>query len=454
MKKIFLYSMVFAFTLTSCDDVLEKVPGTSWPADNAIVSETDLQNAVNGVYEYQAWEVATYAGEFTLYADLCGSDFQSISTVNHAGPIYRYQIDKYQHLAYDFYSRFYTCIARINNVLEASGAVEGENVTNLQGELYAMRGLFHFDLARLYANPPTSGDLNGLGIILSDQVYPTDYIGERATLQQTYDFIIADLTKALPMLTKAQVSGHMTYWSALGIRARAYLYLGKYAEALADCQEIINNSPYKLYTIDEYLSVWDKENTGESMLEILTTSVYNAQRNSIGYFTHEEGIGYGECAFTESFVEVLNSRPQDIRSKLMAEGADGIYPQKYKGRDGQIYVNNPKIIRLSEVYLIASECALKTNDMAAACGYINTLRSNRIEGYANVSSITIDDILMERRLELFTEGHTAWDYWRNGKSVNNKFVGEVKADDYKTILPMPQVEVDVSGGRLIQNPGY
>lgn len=89
-----------------------------------------------------------------------------------------------------------------------------------------------------------------------------------------------------------------------------------------------------------------------------------------------------------------------------------------------------------------------------AAQYINTLRKNRITGYADVASVTLDDILMERRLELFTEGHTSWDYWRNGKSVTNKFAGEIKSDDYRTILPMPMTEINVSGGKLVQNPNY
>ena len=93
----------------------------------------------------------------------------------------------------------------------------------------------------------------------------------------------------------------------------------------------------------------------------------------------------GECAATESFLEELAKHPGDIRTELFAKetdnGYDGTYPQKYKGRDGQIYVNNPKVVRLSEVYLIAAEAALKAGDTSAAAGYMNTLRKNRIENY-------------------------------------------------------------------------
>jgi hypothetical protein len=137
---------------------------------------------------------------------------------------------------------------------------------------------------------------------------------------------------------------------------------------------------------------------------------------------------------------------------------NGYYPQKYNGRDGQIYVNNPKIIRLSEVYLIAAEAALKTGNAGSAAGgaayYMNLLRKNRIENYVDVATVTLDDILMERRLELFTEGHTAWDYWRNGKSVNNKYAGVIDANDNQTVLPIPQTEIEVSAGKLVQNTGY
>jgi len=460
MKKIYLLSLVFSLFLASCSDILEKVPGTSLPTSEAITTEKDLINAVNGVYSYQATVVGSYAGEFTLFADLRAGDFQSISATNHAGPIYRYQLTKNDDLVYKFYEAFYLSLARLNSVLVASESITGDNVDNLKGELYAMRALYHFDLARLFAKNPSAANLSGLGVVLSDKVFETSYIGTRATLKETYDFILADLNKALPLLSKSKNQGHINYWSALGIRARAYLYSEKNAEALADCKEIIASSPYKLYTRDEYLGVWLKEGTNESMFELLTTSIYNAQRNSIGYFTHADG--YGECAATESFKEILDARPTDIRTQLFEEetenGYDGYYPQKYNGRDGQIYVNNPKIIRLSEVYLIAAEAALKAgnagNTADGAAYYLNLLRKNRIENYVDVASVTLDDILMERRLELFTEGHTAWDYWRNGKSVNNKFVGVVEATDNQAILPIPQTEIEVSGGLLIQNSGY
>ena len=109
------------------------------------------------------------------------------------------------------------------------------------------------------------------------------------------------------------------------------------------------------------------------------------------------------------------------------------------------------MIRLSEVYLIAAEAALQQGEDAV--GYINELRSNRISGYEGESEVTLEEILDERRKELFAEGQIAFDFWRNGKTVTNGSF-TVQATDYKTVLPLPIEEIDLSRGALVQNPGY
>ena len=214
----------------------------------------------------------------------------------------------------------------------------------------------------------------------------------------------------------------------------------------------------KLYTRDEYETVWTKVGSSESIFEFLITSLYNAQRNSLGFYTHAEG--YAEAGITDAFKTFLQERPEDVRSTLIAEESDGgdnegWYIQKYPGRDGEIYVNNPKVIRLSEVYLIAAEAALKAGG-ADPANYINDLRKQRIAGYEDVASVTIDDILTERRLELYGEGHNAWDTWRNKKAVTNAQVpaGPINYDDYRTVMPIPVSEINVSNGKLKQNEGY
>lgn len=467
MKKIYISILTLALSVSACD-TFDKVPSAEWPSEDAISTIEDIEYAVNGVYQSQTASIdlgtnprGSYAGDFTLYADMRGSDFQCIGNNNQATDVSKYQATKNSSDASNFYKRFYLSLARINKIfdgIDKSGLI-GDEVEAYKGELYALRAMFHFDIARLFAKLPSNAQDNDLGIVLSTQVYESGYIGERATIAQTYETILSDLKTALEKLPEnnSKVLGHLNYWGTRALRARVYLYMNKNAEALADAQYVIEHSPYQLLSRNEYVGSWAKEGSNESIFEIMVTSLYNAQRNSLGYYTHAEG--YAEAGITNSFKEFLQSRPDDIRSTLIAEEVDadgktnkGWYIQKYPGRDGQIYVNSPKVIRLSEVYLIAAEAAQKLGNDAAK--YINELRKNRIQGYTDVASVTLDEILTERRLELYGEGHSAWDYWRNKQSVNNAAVKEIKYDDYRTVMPIPVSEINVSKGKLIQNEGY
>lgn len=482
-RKTKLYSILLALgvllTVSCSKDYLEEESSTSLPAGNAITSVRDLGSALNGVYSMLLGDDDPdvgrrfyYASDFTLYADLKGGDFKSIETsLNQFSPIGRYEHDKYSNFSEGYYKAMYVALARVNDILERVKTLEISEADkaaadNSIGQLHALRGLIHFDIARLYAQLPTVSsnmDASNSGIVIADKIEQIDVKPFRSTLNETYNFIISEFETSLPLLSKTKSNGSINYWAAKALKARVHLYLNDNNEALADAADVISNSPYALYTVSNYTTVWDKEGTDESMFEVLTSEQYNAQRNSIGYYTNP--TGYPEVGATDEFVQFMNAIPTDVRNGLLAYLDDngesgGIYPLKYPGRAGNLYVNNPKVIRLSEVYLIAAEAAAKGGSAAgalSAAAYINTLRSNRITGYTPVASVTLEDILNERRRELFAEGHMAWDFWRNGKTFTNvnPSIGVVSGNNPLAILPIPYREIQIAGeGVLIQNPGY
>lgn len=135
-----------------------KVPSSEGPSEGAIKTLEDLQFAVNGVYESQTSSIdagtnprGSYAGDFFLYADQRGSDFKAIGSNKQTVDVYAYQATKNSSDSYYFYKRFYLSLARINKVLEGvkKSGLEGAEVDVQVGELYALRALFHFDLALL-----------------------------------------------------------------------------------------------------------------------------------------------------------------------------------------------------------------------------------------------------------------------------------------------------------------
>jgi hypothetical protein len=463
MKKLIYMLLPVAISTAACD-ALDQNPSTSFTVDTAITSVEDLENAVNGAYYVATYgDMLTVASEMSIYADLVGPDsYQPASSGQNASRLAQYSMTPSD--TYNAYYYLYAAIASINNALDKAASLEDPDAAAPYiAELYAMRGLFHFHLATFFAPIPTSGSANNMGIVLADRVFDISYVGQRATLEQTYDMIVGDFTKAVDSgLNKDRRTGHMNYWAALALRARANLYRGDYAAALTDAQEVILESPYVLYTPENYLKVWSQEGADEMIMEYLQTDAYNAQRYAPGYYTSPRG--YSEYGVSPEFFAWMQQDPADIRSQMVADysqapGGDpdyntGYYPLKYPGNAGasvRTYTNNIKVMRLSEVYLIAAEAAL--HEGADAALYLNALRSNRIDEYVPVDFVTLDDILDERRKELFAEGQIAFDFWRNGKSVTNGTF-TVSATDFRTVLPLPVEELDLSDGKLIQNPGY
>lgn len=473
MKKIYIVlgiaaSMVFS----SCSDFLDREPSTQLPTESAITTTADLRNAINGVGYVLSDGRMTYASEFNLFADTRTNQFKVIKDNNQLGEIrlYHYNANgNFNDYAYQYY---YMALGNVNSALQSidKGQVTGDEdeINDYKGQFLAWRGMLHFDLARMFCHIPTTVEnpANELGLVLSDQVFDKDYKGTRTDLASTYEFIIKQFTDALPLLEKKSDNGYFNYYAALGLRARAYLYNGQYQAALADAQEIIKSGAYKMLTRDNYVDAWSKEGANETILEFLQTEKYNQQRYAPGYYC--DASGYSENGFNpDGFLfKYLASHPEDVRSGLIKNQTNarnsGYYPNKYPGRNGNLYVNNPKLLRLSEIYLIAAEAQWHidnagsydlTKTSAAAAQYINAIDENRIEGYQNKASVTLEDILNEYVIEMFCENQITFAYWRNHQSVMNQAQKEIKYNDYNTIMAIPQREIDYNKA-LQQNPEY
>jgi hypothetical protein len=129
--------------------------------------------------------------------------------------------------------------------------------------------------------------------------------------------------------------------------------------------------------------------------------------------------------------------------------------------------DNLKVIRLAEVYLIAAECANRTNDDADAQVWLNTLMANRdplFPGYGDTGPALLNDIVTERRKELAFEGDRFYDLQRLGLAVNRTSQnGDDPTGDalnipfgyFARLMPIPQQEL-LRNPTIAkqQNPGY
>ena len=478
MKKIYIaLGLMASVAFTSCVD-LDTMPSNELADDGAVTTVNDLQNAVNGV-AYSMIDRSTaprlsYTSEYGIYADILTNVFQVGTDYGQSSSLSAYTITKNDDLPEAAYSSFYRALGTVNKTLSYVPQVSGDatEIKDLTGQLYAWRALLHFDLARMFCHIPTTVEnpASELGLVLSDQVFDKDYKGTRTDLASTYTFIIKQFTDALPLLEKKSDNGYFNYYAALGLRARAYLYNGQYAEALADAKEVIGEGGFKMLNRDNYVEAWTKEKADETILEFMQTDKYNQQRYAPGYYCDADG--YSENAFNEEgylYKYLVANKDKDIRAGLIKDQsaasykkAAGFYPNKYPGRNGNLYVNNTKLLRLSEMYLIAAEAQWHLDNSgsydlaktsAKAAQYINAIDKNRIAGYTDKTSVTLADILHEYEIEMFCENQITFAYWRNRQSVTNQANQEVKYNDYRTIMAIPQSEIDYNKA-LQQNPEY
>ncbi|MEO1010490.1 MAG: RagB/SusD family nutrient uptake outer membrane protein [Bacteroidota bacterium] len=138
--------------------------------------------------------------------------------------------------------------------------------------------------------------------------------------------------------------------------------------------------------------------------------------------------------------------------------------------DERLTEQNFNIYRYADVLLIAAEALIRSSgDQALATSYINQLRArarnqNGIQSTIpeDLASVTVEDVLAERKLELSFEFKRFFDIQRlvrNGHNSLDDFFGpgsseplETIPDENRLFWPIPQVEIDAAG--LIQNPGY
>ncbi|MBK7940088.1 MAG: RagB/SusD family nutrient uptake outer membrane protein [Lewinellaceae bacterium] len=125
---------------------------------------------------------------------------------------------------------------------------------------------------------------------------------------------------------------------------------------------------------------------------------------------------------------------------------------------------NIRILRYSDILLLAAEALNENNKPAEALVYLNQVRKRaRGTNLVILPDVTVTDqsqlrekIYKERRVELAMEQHRWFDLLRWGRAAEAmQAAGKTNFTTGKhELLPIPQTEVDLTSGNITQNPGY
>lgn len=389
----------------------------------------------------------------------------------------------------------YVGIIRANYALNTLPhlTVEKALKKRLVGEASFLRAYFYWNLVRCFGGVP-------LITFVPDPSDPvqTEAARTRATAQQVYERILADLDAAVDSLTtKAELGpldlGRATSGAALGLRAKVNMYMGNWPAARSDASAVVLQGLYNLDT--PYDMIWREagENTSGSLFEVQCRGL--TPNTAIGGFTETQGIrgmfGWGFNTPSQSLIDAYPSGDTRYDATVVLPGMtlwDGTVvnqntenpyynykayvsqtKETYNGDSWQTN-KNYRVLRYADILLILCEALYHDNpDDADIYTYLSQIRTRAGLTVVTASDFStpqalLDEILLQRRLELAMENDRFFDLIRQGEQygqqIPEKALGIETNPQSKfswpknKVFPIPQKQRQLSGFKLSQNPGY
>lgn len=246
--KFYLSALAILVGATSC---LDKYPGSSIPEKEAMRTFADAEQTLTGIYA-SLKSNALYSGYLTLLPDIQADLVYAVEgNTNTYGSFWRWDIRPTDLQLEAVYAALYKVIGNCNFYLDridevVANEISDTNIEKLEqytGEVYAVRALCYTELLKTFckAYEPDTAQ-SELGVVLRTK-YFTPEAARRASLYDSYQFVLDDLAEAEKRLDKendAYGNVYMTSASAEALHARVALYMQDWDTAIEYSSTLID----------------------------------------------------------------------------------------------------------------------------------------------------------------------------------------------------------------------
>lgn len=439
MKKIFSLSLIVSFMLLSCNDFLDLKPQGQENSGNYMNTEENAIKVINGIYDLLSqtegrgpdgiWMAHHYDFMFSSIATDDAVKGSELPDMQELVQIEDFSAQQGNAIADAFWIHGFWGVSRSNYAIRnLPDATIGEALKNrLLGESYFLRAYHYIYLLRHFGGVP----------LFSAPLNPSDFGKvERASLHETFEFINADLRRAIELLPERSEyavadMGRATKGAARAFLAKSLIYqIGIDAECEHTWNDvytltsaIINSAEYSLVNNFALLFEYENKNTSESIFEIQAAdgtamdppgSVGNAYPLFQGNRVSNTGAntGWGFHNPTQDLVDAFDPSDPRLSSTVYGIGFNdeilyGVQMKFQRDQQGSNYLNrkaalpfkpsldkaankNILIMRYADVLLIHAEAAFHTGKEAEARQYLNMVRerarnSSYCKGYVSGS---------------------------------------------------------------------
>lgn len=475
-RNIIVILIVLLAGLTGCSDWLDVKPRTEIEEEVMFSTEDGFKTALNGVYILLA-EPSLYGKNTNMYfpeflaQHWTPKDEQARHLVE-----YDYTYSGIESLIDDIWSKYYTAIANLNNIIanirNTSVRFSHGNDSIVRGEAIGLRGFLHLELLRFFGPVPKGVDMNRLAIPYVEEMgkNPTKLVS--LPYQQVLENIIRDLDEsetflaADPLLKGSNrdlnnpgISSasyvpeddwhyyrqrRFNYYAVKAAKARYYLWTGDlkkaetYAKAVIDAVNADGTAKFRLANATDY--------TGETASTIMQSEhlfgvINNSLQSIVQGLFKNAGATLSQTKEKIDIAYETGVNPDDIRYKhywTEKEHDNGKvhHFQKYTGTSDIESSNLIPLLRLSEMHLILMECLPSPE----ALEYFKSYRLSRSMDSSmenNFEENIRDRLEKEYRKEFYGEGQMFFYYKRNGyTNFNWPEVKEISSEVY--VIPVPQ----------------
>ncbi|MDR2653654.1 MAG: RagB/SusD family nutrient uptake outer membrane protein [Prevotellaceae bacterium] len=474
-------------------------------------TDADAEEALTTLYLYYSNSGAYYNIYFlkNLLADDFWSGGGGRADNAENEKLNEYTFDAEHAYILSAFQTFYSVVYRANLII---ANVPGETPVQQRAiaEAKAFRALAYIDLISLWGTPP----------LLDHPLAPSEYQQPNGDPEKLWELVETDLTEAISSGVLHEKSGasdnssyRITKQFAQALLGKALVFQGKFSEAIVPLDAVITSQKYELLSGNQYENIlqYTHENNSESVFELnylndpnntaflnlhfamtgwrtdkmslaLGTDIYsgtwgfcNPQKELYDAFVAEEGANGLRLTQTMKTYDQILALGHSVVQEMY--GHEGYFMWKTRKVNGEVNQggwmdshNNIRIMRYSEVLLLAAEAHLKGGG-SQATNYVNIVRIRA--GLNPKGSVTEEDIRLEKRLELCGEGVRFQDMlrWRiadkmAAQGTNTPWLGAngtIRWQSYNTtagfknerhwLLPFPQTEL-TNNKAINQNTGW
>ncbi|MCD7931532.1 MAG: RagB/SusD family nutrient uptake outer membrane protein [Tannerellaceae bacterium] len=462
-KKIIITSYILSILwlgFTACSDFLDKNPSTSVADTEVFKTVSGAQAALNGSYYHmRAYNSGRANREddygipsIQIISDMAGEDI--IAWGGWYNYVYNYwgetRADIFR--SSQLWNFHYRLINNVNSIITYVDDCEGDELDKqyIKGQALAIRGWVYFDLARLFQQTYSiAKDMPGMPIYTEPTTETT--VGKpRGTLEDTYVQILQDLTDAEKLLEGFDRGSRINNFDQTvvqGVLAQVYQVMNNWEKCEEYAMKLLDI--YPLTTSEQFLAGFNDETTPSWIWGMRQTEEQNMGDYSIFAFWANDTrkcFTFRTYFLPDAFVNLFDD--EDIRASQFEYWWDVIFAS-YKFRDNEECRGSIVFMRADEMLLNAAEAMARQDRDTPAKELLWQLQDMRnAKRSTSTGDALIEEILLERRKELYGEGHALFDIVRNQKPLlregnHDAYGGAITlpARSWKFIFQLPISEI-------------